>query len=203
MSPFGRGGLLSLATVLLAGAPREVDPLASRQRRMLLELIRSRPGASVTEVMAHVPFQWGSMSYHLRRLTEAGLIHMVDDPTDGRRKRIYPLLDGIVQIADPPQRAPALRGLSRLIAQEVADDPGISFVDLCDRLDTSPRNIHYHLKRLHEHAFVTSGSVSRYRDLRPTPKLLQMLQPTAVEAMEGPEAAERADAGPEARPATH
>lgn len=151
---------------------------------MLLELIRSRPGASVTEVMAHVPFQWGSMSYHLRRLTEAGLIHTVDDPTDGRRKRIYPLQDGILQFADPPQRARGLRGLSHLIAEAIVAEPGMDFPDLVDRLETSPRNVHYHLKRLHEHAFVTSGSVSRYRDLRPTPKLLQLFHPAAVVAGE-------------------
>ena len=170
------GGILSLASVLSAGAPREPDPLVSRQRRMRLELIQSRPGSSVTELMAHVPFQWGSMSYHLRRLTEAGLVHMVDDPTDGRRKRIYPLgRGGVLGATSRAEREPDLRGLQRLIAQAVVDSPGIGFSELVSRIETSPRNIHYHLKRLHENMLVTSGSVSRYRDLRPTPKLLKML----------------------------
>lgn len=169
----------------MVGAPREIDPLASRQRRMLFEIIRSRPGASVTELMAHVPFQWGSMSYHLRRLTEAGLIRTVDDPTDGRRKRIYPLADGVPQPFDPPRRAVELRGLSLEIAQAVVRDPGLDFQDLLGRVATAPRNVHYHLKRLHEQALVTSRSVSRYRDLRPTPKLLEMLHPQPEEAAEG------------------
>lgn len=178
-----QGGILALATLLLAGAPREPDPLTSRQRRMLLDLIRSRPGASVTELMARVPFQWGSMSYHLRRLTEAGLIHTVDDPMDGRRKRIYPTVEGSIHVVEPPRRAPDLKGLSLQIAQAVAAQPGIHFPDLVALLTTSPRNIHYHLKRLHEQALVTSGSASRYRDLRPTPKLLELLEPLQVEGL--------------------
>lgn len=167
-------GLVPLAALLVA-EPRALDPLASRQRRMLLDLIRSLPGASVTDLMERVPFQWGSMSYHLRRLTEAGLIQIVADPQDGRRKRIYPILEGAVHLIDPPPRTPELRGLSLLVARAVHERPGCSFQDLVELLPTSPRNIHYHLKRLHEQGLVTSGSVSRYRDLHPTPKLTHML----------------------------
>lgn len=160
---------------MVVGAPRELNPLASRQRRMLLNLIRSRPGSSVTELMVHVPFQWGSMSYHLRRLTEAGLIQTIDDPTDGRRKRIYPVLEGQVTIRDPEPRKPEVKGLSLQVARAIVDRPGLSFLELTGLITTSPRNIHYHLRRLIDHQLVTSGSVNRYRDLQPTQRLLDLL----------------------------
>lgn len=166
-----------LSVLMVAGAPRQINPLASRQRRMLLNLIRSRPGSSVTELMVHVPFQWGSMSYHLRRLTEAGLIRTVDDPTDGRRKRIYPVLEGEVVMPEPAPRTPDVRGLSLEVARAVAARPGVSFLELAGAIPTSPRNIHYHLRRLIDHQLVTSGSVNRYRDLRPTQRLLDLLGP--------------------------
>lgn len=141
---------------------------------MLLDLISSRPGASVTELMAHLPFQWGSMSYHLSRLTEAALIKIVVR-VDARRKRIYPIHEGVVTLRTPRPREPDLRGLSVQIAHAVEKNPGCGFSDLVQVLPTSPRNIHYHLKRLHEQGLITSGSVSRYRDLRCTPKLTAML----------------------------
>lgn len=174
-----RGGrrLLLLATLLVAGAPRQLNPLTSRQRRMLLDLISSRPGSSVTELMVHVPFQWGSMSYHLRRLQEAGLVHVVDDPSDGRRKRIYPVMAGAAGLPDPPPRAPGVKGLSLEIARTIVSRPGLSFTELGAAVETSPRNVHYHLKRLIEHGLVTSSSSHRYRDLRPTPRLVALLDP--------------------------
>lgn len=167
--------VLSLATLLFAGAPRQVNPLSSPQRRMLLGLIQSRPGCSVTQLMAHVPFQWGSMSYHLDRLQEAGLIQIEVDPTDGRRKRIYPIVAGVPMDVPPPERDPELKGLCLAVALAVARNPGCDFSHVCEVVDTARRNIHYHLKRLHEQGLVTSGSTSRYRDLRPTPKLLVLL----------------------------
>lgn len=173
--PAALPSLRAVATVLLAGAPRHANPLVSRQRRMLLDLVRSKPGASVTELMAHMPFQWGSMSYHLRRLVEANLVRVVEDPTDGRRRRIYPL-EGPLVFPEPPPREPDLKGLGLSIAWAVATRPGLSFADLVERLDTSPRNIHYHLKRLHDLGLVTSGATNRYRDLRPTTRLLEILK---------------------------
>ena len=171
-----RAFLFPLASLFLVGAPRQGNLLASSpQRRMLLDLIRSRPGASVTELMAHVPFQWGSMSYHLNKMVEAGYIHIVPDPSDARRKRIYPLRAGAPDPAIVSPRDPQLNKLRLDIARAVVQHPGCDFADLTALLGIPPRTIHYHLKRLHEQELLVSGSPNRYRNLRPTPKLLEML----------------------------
>ena len=162
----------ALATLLAAGPP---DPLAAPQRQTMLRLVQACPGLTVRALQARLSYQWSSFYLHLRRLVDAGHIRVETDPQDARIRRIFPVTEGVASMPAPP-RPPVLKGLSLELARLVVAQPGLDFPELTALLGTPSRNVHYHLKRLCELGLVTSGSTTRYRDLRPTPALLRAIE---------------------------
>lgn len=149
--------------------------MAAPQRQTMLRLVQACPGLTVRALQAKLSYQWSSFYLHLRRLVDAGLIRVEDDPQDARIRRIYPCGEESSRAQAPP-RVPVLKGLSLDVARIVVQQPGLDFSELSAMLLTPSRNVHYHLKRLCELGLVTSASSTRYRDLQPSPALLRAVE---------------------------
>lgn len=161
-------------------APGERDPSARRAddaaraalRQRILHLVEREPGASPSELVRRLGIGWSSLYRHVRALREAGLVRVVES---GRHTFLYPRdADGDERHA--AQRAVILAGRARLVAAEAAARPGQDVASLAKALAISPRVVYHHVKRLVAVGLLESSAAHRYRDLAPTPRLLDLLR---------------------------
>lgn len=166
---------------LIARRPVHKDaPQGSTQRRRLLALVTENPGLPVGAILEQIQMGWGTLYYHLSKLSKEGQIQVV---RIGRRRLVYPTSGG--KVAEFAPGDAILRGqTSRRIAVAIHDHPGCSIQDIVDEVHESVRVVYYHVRRLIEVGLVTSSSDTRHRDLRATPRLCTIL----VESQGEPEA---------------
>jgi predicted transcriptional regulator len=135
----------------------EEDPLALATRRRIYEAVRRAPGLGAREVQRAAGTGWGETTYHLDRLTDAGLIH---------RERSTP--QDHYFIAEVPLSDRRLLGLTRspsarrlLVALLEIGEATVP--ELTDRTSLSEGRLSVHLRRLIETGTVRTGRRGRYR----------------------------------------
>ncbi|MDD1771913.1 MAG: helix-turn-helix domain-containing protein [Methanomassiliicoccales archaeon] len=112
-------------------------------RRRIFDIIRSRPGTFMREIERESGLQVGVLTYHLRLLTEAGLVHKEDE---GNHERYFPS-DGFV-LTDRRMISHLRNRSTRALLMYVLDKGMISFKNLQSALGISKSTLSYHLKRL-------------------------------------------------------
>jgi predicted transcriptional regulator len=133
------------------------DLLALETRRRLYEAVRGAPGMGAREVQRVAGTGWGETTYHLERLTEAGLLHR---ESSGRQDHYF-----IAQVPLGDRRILALvrsPSVRRLIVT-LLDSPGGTVPELVERTGMSAGRLSVHLRRLLELGVVRSGRRGRYR----------------------------------------
>lgn len=114
-------------------------------RRRIYDLIRARPGTFLREMERELGMQVGMLTYHLRVLTEAGLVR-----TEGEGNRLcYFPSEGFV-LNDRKILSHLRNRSTRAILMHALDRGAITFTDLRSALGISRSTLSYHLKRLSE-----------------------------------------------------
>lgn len=132
-----------------------VDALDLESRRRIYDLIRSRPGTYLREMERELDMQVGMLAYHLRVLTEAG---MVRAEQEGNHMRYFPS-EGFI-FTDRKLLSHLRNRSARIILLHALDRGSISFADLLAVLDVSKSTLSYHLKRLSAAGLITVGKGS-------------------------------------------
>lgn len=150
--------------------PQSADPvLASPARLRIYEVIRRRPGISMSELAREVGAFWTSAGIHVARLESAGLVRSL---RVGRRR--------VLVSADLPElHLPFPAVLSepacRVVALAIARNPGLRVWELGELTHMSDRAVYHHVKRLADTGLIESIRPSGYRGLTATPELLAWL----------------------------
>lgn len=112
-------------------------------RRRIYDLIRSRPGTYLREMERELGMQVGMLTYHLRVLTEAGLVR-----TEGEGTRLcYFPMEGFI-LADRKMLSYLRNRSTRDVLMYALDRGVITFTELRSALGVSKSTLSYHLKRL-------------------------------------------------------
>lgn len=119
------------------------SPLDLESRRTIYELVRSRPGTYMREMERELGMQVGMLTYHLRVLTEAGMIRAEQE---GNHIRYFPV-DGFI-LNDRKALSHLRNRTSRAILIHVLDRGSVGFNDLLGPVGVSKSTLSYHLKRL-------------------------------------------------------
>jgi len=119
------------------------DALDLESRRTIYEMIRSRPGTFLREMERELGMQVGMLSYHLRVLSEAGMIRAEQE---GNHLRYFPA-DGFI-LNDRKALSYLRNRTSRVILIHVLDKGSIGFSELLAPVGVSKSTLSYHLKRL-------------------------------------------------------
>lgn len=135
------------------------------------DAVRAYPGLTVWELKNRTGRSWGAIYHHLDRLQKAGDIRIV---SAGRRRVIVPSSSPLT----PAEVAGTalIRGASaEQIARAIARGEAHTVAHLAGRVGMSQRAVYYHVRQLIAAGLVTSGSLTRRRDLRATPLLLAVV----------------------------
>ncbi|NLX46890.1 MAG: helix-turn-helix domain-containing protein [Euryarchaeota archaeon] len=119
------------------------DALGLESRRTIYEMIRSRPGTFLREMERELGMQVGMLSYHLRVLTEAGLVRTEQE---GNHLRYFPA-DGFI-LNDRKALSHMRNRTARAILMHVLDRGPVPFSDLLAPVGVSKSTLSYHIKRL-------------------------------------------------------
>jgi len=119
------------------------DALDLESRRTIYEMVRSRPGTYLREMERELGMQVGMLSYHLRVLTEAGMIRAEQE---GNHLRYFPA-DGFI-LNDRRALSYLRNRTSRSILIHVLDRGPMGFTELLGPVGVSKSTLSYHLKRL-------------------------------------------------------
>jgi len=119
------------------------DALDLESRRTIYEMIRSRPGTFLREMERELGMQVGMLSYHLRVLTEAGMIRAEQE---GNHLRYFPA-DGFI-LNDRKALSYLRNRTARAILIHVLDRGPVGFTELLGPVGVSKSTLSYHLKRL-------------------------------------------------------
>lgn len=119
------------------------DALGLESRRRIFEAISSRPGTYLRELQRELGMQVGALSYHLRVLTEAGMIRAEQE---GNHLRYFPV-EGFV-LSDRRAMSYLRNRTSRSILMYVLDKGPIGFTPLLSLVGISKSTLSYHIKRL-------------------------------------------------------
>ncbi len=133
------------------------DPLALAARRRIYEAVQKAPGVGAREAQRAAGTGWGETTYHLERLTEAGLI-----------QRERSTFQDYYFVAEFPLGDRRLLGLTRSASARrllvALVEGGESTVpELAARAGLSEGRIAVHLGRLIETGIVRTGRRGRYR----------------------------------------
>lgn len=154
---------------------RLADPSATHKRpstaTLLTRLVRDNPGLPVGEIGKRLQLSAGTLHYHIARLSAS---EEIVTRVAGRRRLVFP-----PAAEAPPEDTHALsllRGRTAwTIASWIAQNPGRPLCEIVDGTKESTRAVYYTVKLLKEADLIRSSLETRYRDLRPTPRLLRLL----------------------------
>lgn len=133
------------------------DPLALATRRKIYDAVRQSPGLGAREVQRVAGIGWGETTYHLDRLTNAGLVHRERGTfQDHYYAAEVPLGDR--HLLGLTRSRSARRLLVALLEIEEATVP-----DLTRRTGLSEGRISIHLRRLVQTGVVRTGRRGRWR----------------------------------------
>lgn len=163
-------GRLAAWTLFGFAAAERVHPLLlSPVRLRLFGIVHAHPGISSTTLAAELTISWGTLSYHLARMENAGLILT---RRAGRRRLVFPAQPGDV---DEEDLVLLREGTSRRVALLVVERPGLDVRDVQQALGITARAAYHNVKRLRDAGLVTGRYPRKYAGLRATPKLYALL----------------------------
>jgi len=119
------------------------EPLDLESRRRIFEFIRSRPGTYMREMERELDLQVGMLTYHLRVLTDAGMIRAEEE---GNHQRYF-LSEGFI-LTDRKILSHLRNRSTRAILMHALDRGSVSFSDLMLLVAVSKSTLSYHIKRL-------------------------------------------------------
>lgn len=119
------------------------DALDLESRRTIYEMIRSKPGTYLREMERELGMQVGMLSYHLRVLTEAGMIRAEQE---GNHLRYF-IAEGFI-LNDRKALSYLRNRTTRAILIHTLDRGSVVFNELLGLLGISKSTLSYHLKRL-------------------------------------------------------
>lgn len=119
-------------------------------RRAIYQNIADSPGIHFRALSDALSYAQGTLQYHVRELSEAGLIEVSDD---GKYTRYYPAAD--FDTADQTIMDALRREYSRRILAHLLADGPLSTTDLSDRLDKAKSTVSWHLSELADSGLVT------------------------------------------------
>ena len=123
-------------------------------RQEILNAVRHHPGLTKSQLCRVLALSWGTISHHVKRLEEEGLLARIRV-----RHRLRCFLRPVGPLAQNPL---AYEPLLVPILQTVADTPGIGIRDLVTSVEASRHTIRRHLDLL-----IASGLVAQTRAYRP------------------------------------
>ncbi len=136
---------LAIATVTFPFfSLRREEALDHFVRGQIFEYLRDHPGATYTEIRAHLSLNNGTAAHHLMVLEKMGFLV---SKRDGRMKRFFHV-DAPAKFV-PSVLSPLQYNLLTLLAQEP-----LSQSDLARRLDFSKQRVSYNVKRLRKDGYV-------------------------------------------------
>lgn len=158
----------ALALFSMAGRP---DVLENPTRSQILDLVRERPGTSLSSVQRGLGLGWGTMSYHVTLLERTGLL--VTKRAGGKRllfaqgdsRLMEPAAWGLLQ-------NPSVRRLAETL---LAAPEGVTQADLSRRLDCSTQYVGRLLRKLEVQQLVASDALNgRLHAYRAGPRLVEL-----------------------------
>jgi predicted transcriptional regulator len=133
------------------------DPdLELPSRRAIYQRIVDSPGVHFRALLDDLDYAQGTLQYHLRWLTDEGL---VDTSEDGKYTRYYP-----AEAFDEADRAvmnALRREYSRRVLAHLLSDGPLSTTELSDRLGKAKSTVSWHLSNLSEAGLVTNEREGR------------------------------------------
>lgn len=146
--------------------------LESPLRQQIVDMVKTRPGVSVGDIMDELQVGWGTLYHHLTKLSRS---KMIQTSVVGRRRLVYPVTPDADPTAD--KHMAMLRGkTARRVAEAVLAQPNIPIQELTTLLGESPRVVYYHVKRLLDAGLILSDSKTRHTGLAPAPQLATLLE---------------------------
>lgn len=141
-------------------------------RRRIYQEIKSTPGLHFRELQRRLEMALGTLEYNLRELEKEGLVVTREE---GYHKAYF-TTEGEMDRRDRDYMAHLRQELPRRIAMEVANEPGIQFKTLRERLDLYPSRLSSQLKRLEKAGIVASEVQGREKFYRcPEPQRIRRL----------------------------
>jgi DNA-binding MarR family transcriptional regulator len=110
--------------------------LESEPRSRLAELVKAEPGITFSEAQRRLGLGAGALTYHTRRLEEAGVLF---SSPDGQHRRLFHVGQGRVAPVPP---------LSERALAELAQAGPTTLAVLATRLGVSKQALHYHVRRM-------------------------------------------------------
>lgn len=133
------------------------------RRRDIFRLIQQEPGLSLSDIQRRLDIPAGAFYNHMEKLIACGL---VEKRIAGTIARVYPAGDA------PPPDAPALAtDTAKLVAGLILDAPGLSSLQIAERLNASRRTVQVHLRNLLESGYIHQDKSGHPPVYVPTAKL--------------------------------
>ncbi|MGD0588327.1 MAG: winged helix-turn-helix transcriptional regulator [Thermoplasmata archaeon] len=133
------------------------DPLVLATRRRIYDAVRRAPGIGAREAQRAAETGWGETTYHLERLTDAGLIHRERSSTQDH----YFATE--VPLADRRLLGLTRSASARLLLVTLLDQGEATVPELTERTGLSEGRLSVHLRRLIETGVVRTGRRARWR----------------------------------------
>lgn len=125
-------------------------------RRRIYHTIRETPGIHFREIQRRLDMAVGTLEYNLHTLEKEGLLVTRDE---GYHKAYFTGTD--MDRRDRDYMLHLRQELPRRIAMEIANDPGIQFKTIRERIGIYPSRLSYHLKRLEKAGIIRSKATGR------------------------------------------
>lgn len=173
--------LLSLALAFAFGmvryAPTRPERLPLQKiRAAILDFLKRRPGASITEICRETGIAWGTAQHHLYLLRRAGL---AASAPSGRTHRFFlPHIDERAQRVFGVLHNPGAQRLAR----RVVESPGLRQKDLCEQLGFTRKVFREHVNLLKDAGLVAEIMRPRVRLYVPLDGLRPLLANLGVSA---------------------
>lgn len=117
----------------------EPEELAQHEtRKAVLQELEETPGLHLRALARAIDTPLSTVTYHIRRLEEGGLVR---SQRDGFKRRLY-------RTGTPDEAGP--EDLRSSLLHIIRSNPGLSQAEAARRLGTSRQLVHYHLQRLIE-----------------------------------------------------
>jgi len=154
--------------------------LEQPMRRRMMEIIKREPGIKISQLCRETTAGWGTIKYHLNLMRRAGLIVARNT---GR--------DCLLFASDVPNEElgahEALRrGRASHLARAIAETPGASQKELCERVHMTRKIIRRYVELLSQAGLVSEKREAQFQRYYPGPALGRHL--TAPEARAPPPA---------------
>lgn len=141
------------------------------RRAAILETIRRERGISTGRLRLLCGLSWGTLTYHLARLGDAGQVMILPE---GRHKYVFPA--GETQPAPRMEDAALACAAARGIATAIVRAPGIGISEAAKSAGVTQRMSYYHANALVRAGLVRPLGRRKYDALFPSPALEPLLQ---------------------------